>query len=82
MSTIFCTSATPQGMAGQSHSSGLVAVLRRWWVAYLARRIEQAAIAQLGLMSDRELKDIGLTRSQIGYAVRGEPGEGAFSGYY
>jgi uncharacterized protein YjiS (DUF1127 family) len=35
-------------------------------------RIEQAAIAQLWSMSDRELKDIGLSRSEITSAVRAE----------
>jgi uncharacterized protein YjiS (DUF1127 family) len=34
-------------------------------VAYITWRTEQAAIAQLWSMTDRELKDIGLTRSQI-----------------
>jgi uncharacterized protein YjiS (DUF1127 family) len=33
------------------------------------------AIARLSRMSDRQLKDIGLTRSQIDRAARGEPGQ-------
>jgi uncharacterized protein YjiS (DUF1127 family) len=41
-------------------------------MSYLARRIERAAIIQLHGMSDRELQDIGLTRSRIERAVRGE----------
>jgi uncharacterized protein YjiS (DUF1127 family) len=45
-----------------------VAVERRW-SAYSRWRIEQRAAAQLHAMSDRELKDIGLIRSEIGYAV-------------
>jgi uncharacterized protein YjiS (DUF1127 family) len=34
-------------------------------------RIERAAIDQLSAMSDRQLKDIGLTRSEIVAAARG-----------
>ena len=46
-------------------------------------RIQQAAIAELWSMSERELKDIGLTRSEIIGAVRGEAApERAFSRYY
>jgi uncharacterized protein YjiS (DUF1127 family) len=41
-------------------------------MAYLIRRIERVAIIQLHAMSDRELRDIGLTRSQIEWAVKGE----------
>ena len=70
-------------MAGQSWISGLPAVAKRWWVAYITWRIKRAAIAQLCSMSDRELKDIGLTRSDITRAVRGEEArDRAFSRYY
>ena len=72
MSTIFSMRASAQGMAGQSWISGLLAVAKRWWVAYITWRIKRAAIAQLCSMSDRELKDIGLSRSQIECAVMGE----------
>jgi uncharacterized protein YjiS (DUF1127 family) len=41
-------------------------------VAFIAWRTERAAVAQLQMLSDRTLKDIGLTRSQIRSAVRGE----------
>jgi uncharacterized protein YjiS (DUF1127 family) len=47
------------------------AAVKRWWGSYIAWRVEQAAIAQLRSMSDRELHDIGLARSQIEAAVRG-----------
>src|SRR5262249_60861823 len=43
-----------------------------WWMPSATRRIERAAIIQLHGMSERELQDIGLTRSQIERAVRGE----------
>jgi uncharacterized protein YjiS (DUF1127 family) len=42
------------------------------WTAFLTRRIERAAMSELRAMNDRELKDIGLTRSEIVLAVRGE----------
>jgi uncharacterized protein YjiS (DUF1127 family) len=46
--------------------------MKRWWVDYMTWRIEQAAVAHLWSMSDRELKDMGLTRSEVTNAVRGE----------
>ena len=58
----------------RSRGSTLVAILRAWWLAYLTLRMERAAIMQLRAMSERELRDIGLTRSQIEPAVRGELG--------
>jgi uncharacterized protein YjiS (DUF1127 family) len=47
------------------------AAVKRWWGAYIAWRVQEAAIAQLISMSDRDLKDIGLPRSQIEATVRG-----------
>jgi uncharacterized protein YjiS (DUF1127 family) len=60
-----------EGGAARS-GSPLLATLRACWMAYLTRRIERVAIVQLEAMSDRELEDIGLTRSQIEWAVRAE----------
>ena len=54
----------------------LIATLNAWWIAYLTRRIERAAILQLRALSDRVLLDIGLTRSQIEEAVRGDQIQG------
>jgi len=59
-----------QDMAGQSRAPGILSSLKRLLAAYFAWRIEREVIAQLAAMSDRELKDIGLTRSQIPGAVR------------
>ncbi len=83
MSTIFSAPAAARGIAGSSWASGLAATLERWWMAYLTRRLEQAAIAQLRLMSDRELKDMGLIHCDITGAVRGEASrDRAFSRYH
>jgi uncharacterized protein YjiS (DUF1127 family) len=49
----------------------LANTLKRWCVAYVTWRMENIAIAQLRAMSDRELEDIGLTRSDIARAVTG-----------
>jgi len=83
MSTISSAPNTAQGMFAPSGLGRLRATLTRWWTAYITWRIEQAAIAQLALLGDRELKDIGLTRSSITRAVRVEAArDRAFSRYY
>jgi uncharacterized protein YjiS (DUF1127 family) len=56
----------------QSCTSRVLATMQRWWAAYLTWRLEQAAIAQLSALSDRELKDMGIYRSGIEAAVRGD----------
>lgn len=48
----------------------------------IRRRTESVALAHLHAMSDRELKDIGISRGQIGAAVSGrldrsQPGDRA-----
>jgi uncharacterized protein YjiS (DUF1127 family) len=64
-------------------ASGLAATLKRSWLAYIRWRIEQAGIAELRSMSDLELKDIGLTRTEITSAVRSEAARHcSFSRYY
>jgi uncharacterized protein YjiS (DUF1127 family) len=42
------------------------------WLAYINWRLEEAVINQLWSMNDRDLKDIGLTRSEITSAVKGD----------
>jgi uncharacterized protein YjiS (DUF1127 family) len=54
----------------EAQTEGCLAVLKRWWSAYMIRRMEAVAIDRLSSMSDRELKDIGLTRAGIVPAVR------------
>jgi uncharacterized protein YjiS (DUF1127 family) len=51
--------------------NGTAATLNRWWAAYVTWRLERAAINQLSSLSDRQLKDIGLDRSEIMGAVKG-----------
>ena len=70
MNTISNVRAMAPSLAGPSSRGGLLAALKRWWVDYMTWRIQQAAMLTLGSMSDRELKDIGLTRSDIAWAVR------------
>jgi uncharacterized protein YjiS (DUF1127 family) len=72
MSTIPGAPTAAHGAAQYSWASGLATTLKRWRAAYITWRIEQAAITQLWSMSDLELKDVGLTRSNITVAVRGE----------
>jgi uncharacterized protein YjiS (DUF1127 family) len=49
--------------------AGAAATLKRLCRAYLAWRTESAMAGLLQSMSDRELSDIGLSRSDIGGAV-------------
>jgi uncharacterized protein YjiS (DUF1127 family) len=49
----------------------IASILRRWWQTFRDWQIEQAAAAQLYSMSDYELRDIGLKRSEIDAAVKG-----------
>ena len=46
-----------------------VRALRRWRV-YIERRRQYRAVAELQLLSDRSLKDIGVPRSEIQYLTR------------
>jgi uncharacterized protein YjiS (DUF1127 family) len=76
MSTISSASTAPQEMAAPSWARDLIkdlgATLNRWCVAYLTWRVERAAMTQLWSMSDRQLRDIGISRSEIMSAVKGE----------
>jgi uncharacterized protein YjiS (DUF1127 family) len=72
MSTMTRAPAAMPRVSGSSASRWLGAVLKRWWVIRMQRRLDRLAIRQLGAMSDRELKDIGVVRPQIEFAVRAE----------
>jgi uncharacterized protein YjiS (DUF1127 family) len=69
MSITLSAPAAPQGMAGQSWARTLVAIFEHCLAAYMTWRLEQTAIAQLSAMSNRQLKDIGLIRSEIASAL-------------
>jgi uncharacterized protein YjiS (DUF1127 family) len=61
----------------------LIGDLKRWQSAFKTWRRERAAINALGALSDRQLKDIGLHRSEITRAVRDPvPPKNTFSRYY
>ena len=72
MRTISSAPPGAQGLAGQSWTARLVVNLKRCWAAYMTWRRQQTAINQLWSMSDIQLKDIGLTRTEIIGAVKGE----------
>jgi uncharacterized protein YjiS (DUF1127 family) len=70
MSTI--SSIAPQRTTASVIAHTLWSAVSRWWVSYMTWRVEQLAISGLQAMSDRQLKDIGIQRSQIESAVTGE----------
>jgi uncharacterized protein YjiS (DUF1127 family) len=71
MSTIFDYATDLRG--SKTTDAVWISHLIRWcWKAFQKWRAEQAAIAQLAMMNDRELRDIGLNRSDIGFAVKGQ----------
>jgi len=52
-------------LADKSWTARLASGLRRWWTAYATWRLKRTALIQLAAMSDRDLRDIGLTRGEI-----------------
>jgi uncharacterized protein YjiS (DUF1127 family) len=55
--------------------TSLTAAIGRLCAAYVTWRMEQSAVAVLQSMSDRQLSDIGLSRSDIPRAVRRSPAD-------
>jgi hypothetical protein len=47
----------------------LFSLINGWVAAFIARRENQATLALLRSLSDRELRDMGLHRNQIGPAL-------------
>jgi len=60
-------------IARPARTRGLRAALKAWWAAYQRSRRERQTAEQLHSMSDRQLKDIGLVRTQIDFVVRRGP---------
>lgn len=58
---------------GLAHGTlrSLGAALKRAWLAYLEYRMHREIARQLYAMKDSELKDIGLSRADIEFAIRG-----------
>ena len=71
MSTI-SSAILPAGSASDARRKTIGAALKGWWMAYVNWRMERLAISRLHSMSDRELKDMGVSRAQIEFAVKGE----------
>lgn len=61
---------TAQAIDAPSRVWRLGIALRAGWGAYARWRAERRAIAHLRTISDRQLRDIGIVRSQIELAVR------------
>jgi len=70
MTTMSQTQIKPRSSDKSSWLTKLADGLVSWWMAYATWRIERKAVKELWAMSDRELRDIGLTRSGIPNAVR------------
>jgi uncharacterized protein YjiS (DUF1127 family) len=65
----------PRNRTGGGSSGGPGSALRRWWLAYMEWRLQRLAADLLHRMSDRQLRDLGITRSQIEPAARGRAGQ-------
>lgn len=65
MSTILSASSPAPHTIETPGIAGIAVGLKRAWAAYVARRLEEAMLSHLYTMSDRELKDVGLLRSDI-----------------
>jgi uncharacterized protein YjiS (DUF1127 family) len=74
-STVLAPDAA-HAVARPSRTWQLGILLKAWWAAHKRRRTERLAAARLRGMSDRELKDIGVMRAEIDFAVQRGTGRG------
>ena len=81
MSTIL-SAILPAGSGSDTRHRMIGAALKGWWMAYVNWRMERLAVSRLHAMSDRELKDMGVSRAQIEFAVRGESAPHPIFGRY
>jgi uncharacterized protein YjiS (DUF1127 family) len=70
MSKVLSASGGIHAITRPARPPWLVPALKGWWAAYRRRRSERLAVERLRGMSERELKDIGIVRPQIEFAVR------------
>lgn len=68
--------------AGHSVVSTTTVVLKRLWRTWLDKRAQRAVDNHLKLLSDELLRDVGLTRDQIGSAAQGREIRAKISRYY
>ena len=68
--TVFANVRPSTSAVRPSWTSAVDTALKAKWQAYIMWRIERAALAQLSALSDRDLKDIGLSRAGLRGAVR------------
>ena len=64
----------PRSLASELAPRRLGRALRRCWLSYMDWRLQRLTIGLMSRMSDRQLEDMGLTRSQIEPADRGQIG--------
>jgi uncharacterized protein YjiS (DUF1127 family) len=65
----------PRNSPDDAFAKRIGIALQRWWLAYMEWRLQRLAADQLHRMSDGQLKDLGLTRSQIELAARNQFGQ-------
>jgi uncharacterized protein YjiS (DUF1127 family) len=72
MTMVLRTPSAAQSFASPARAWSPGTVLSGLWAAYTIWRDKRLAMARLHAMSDRQLRDIGITRSEIEFAVGGE----------
>jgi len=83
MSTTMSAATPTQRLRKHFWATSPTMTMKWLWESYVRRRKESAAVSQLCSMSDRDLKDVGLTRAQVMGAVAGELArDRIFSRYY
>lgn len=80
MSTFAIKLSRVQTFPGSGWRQSLSAFVRRRWEDYLARRAQRFAAAHLRSLNDYQIKDMGISRGQIGMAVMGLDDRGEYAG--
>jgi len=74
MNTVLDTPLKTRDFTKSWSSARLQVAFNRWWRTYAERRAQRLAAARLRSLSESQLKDIGISRGQIEFAVRGMDG--------